>query len=1352
MANERNKLGQYIRDNVIPSNMSVTDAAKRLGVSRSALSGLLNGKTSLSREILVRLEKAFGANREVLIEFQSKRDTDLHREEKQEIGVRGYVPSFLSIKAQRIEYWASTESARSHLPVLLRKLIHGTGRNLEYVDFPGHDNSQRPGRDGKVTAGTATAWIPQGESLWEFSTSARPEHKADKDYSKRTRGPRSEREGRTFVFVTPRSWLGKQDWAQEKEAWEDGWKQVRAYDASDLEQWLEESVSVPVWLGEQLPLPIQGVKTLHKCWDDWAEASSPRMTKRIFELAVMANVSYLKNWLSHPPDRPFVVAADSNDEALAFIACLFDDDEISAQWGDIVAVFEQRDTLELLASSSSPFIPIAANNDVQQAMCALYKRMHCIVLCARNAVNTQIDVAPSVLGYQGFYDALLDMGIVEEEIGHWIRESGRSPTILRRRLSRIPAVRRPPWATDSTLARALVPMCLVGAWHATTRADQELLAALAGSKYGQVEENFALFQKLDDTPVWSVGQHHGVTSKIDALFGIAELLTLTDISHFLELVKHVLSEPNPALELPESERWASLREEVRDCSKALRIGMGETLVLLSIYGNDLFKKRLGFDAVATVSGVIRDVLVPLTIERVQSQERELQVYAEAAPDTVLTLIEEDLRKKEPAVLSLFDMGANGPLSNCSHTGLLRALECIAWNSTYVSRVALVLAEVSRMEIVGNWSNTSFNSLAGILRSWRPQTAASLDDRIRVLELVNARFPDVSWRLGIGELAFRHRVSMDNYRPCWRSDASGAGNVVSDNERGAFIARVAELLLSKPDYDASELGDLVEHLEALPKSSRATVWELIEEWASQADERDIAFVRERIRRFVPLCSAHDQCQRRTVDKASEIYEKLSPQDSIIRHAWLFENAWVDHSREELMDASLDLKARNADIDRRRNEAMLEVWTFSGLDGVVKLVEMSKSPSIVGQYAARCVSDVSTMTYVLRACLSIHSIGENKLDDFMRGYIVAATGTSDLGLLLGVAKSVNLKQAERLFRCAPFHEPTWRLMDELDPCVTTGYWKRVLPSDWGFTEKECVEIIDRLLDAGRPRVAFLSTTQQWQKLDTSRLQRLLTNVAFWDTEVGEITDYPPFRDYDVVDALRELGNRPGIRREDMAKLEFAFINLIAHTEYGIPNLERLVTDSPNLFVQTLVICYSRRDGKQDSAEWRVDAQHRTKIGSAAMRMLWSLKRVPGSNPDGRPNLESLLVWIEQTRKLCADAGRTEVGDQHIGMLLSSAPPDKDGTWPSKAVSEALERTASENVAQGFVNGKINSRGVVMRGEGGGQERELASKFDRLAKKQRLLYPFVGGALDKIAGFYEAEGDMWDADSELEKRLNQ
>lgn len=53
--------GAVVRQNCIEKNgLNVTDAARILGVDRQTLSNLLNGRSGISPEMAVRLEKAFG--------------------------------------------------------------------------------------------------------------------------------------------------------------------------------------------------------------------------------------------------------------------------------------------------------------------------------------------------------------------------------------------------------------------------------------------------------------------------------------------------------------------------------------------------------------------------------------------------------------------------------------------------------------------------------------------------------------------------------------------------------------------------------------------------------------------------------------------------------------------------------------------------------------------------------------------------------------------------------------------------------------------------------------------------------------------------------------------------------------------------------------------------------------------------------------------------------------------------------------------------------------------------------------------------------------------------------------------
>ena len=64
-------VGRFIRQRVIPAGMSVTEAARRLGVGRPALSNLVNGRAALSQNMALRLEATFGADRARLLELQA---------------------------------------------------------------------------------------------------------------------------------------------------------------------------------------------------------------------------------------------------------------------------------------------------------------------------------------------------------------------------------------------------------------------------------------------------------------------------------------------------------------------------------------------------------------------------------------------------------------------------------------------------------------------------------------------------------------------------------------------------------------------------------------------------------------------------------------------------------------------------------------------------------------------------------------------------------------------------------------------------------------------------------------------------------------------------------------------------------------------------------------------------------------------------------------------------------------------------------------------------------------------------------------------------------------------------------
>ena len=83
--------GRFVKTEIIePLNLSVTEAAKALCIGRPALSTLLNGRSSLSPEMALRIEKAFGVSMDTLMRMQNSYDIAQARQRENTIKVQRY--------------------------------------------------------------------------------------------------------------------------------------------------------------------------------------------------------------------------------------------------------------------------------------------------------------------------------------------------------------------------------------------------------------------------------------------------------------------------------------------------------------------------------------------------------------------------------------------------------------------------------------------------------------------------------------------------------------------------------------------------------------------------------------------------------------------------------------------------------------------------------------------------------------------------------------------------------------------------------------------------------------------------------------------------------------------------------------------------------------------------------------------------------------------------------------------------------------------------------------------------------------------------------------------------------------
>ena len=90
--------GVFIREEILDElHLSISEAADVLGVRRATLSDLVNGNATLSPEMALRIEKAFGVNMEMLLRMQAWHDANAMRQRTGEINVKRYQPPTVAV-------------------------------------------------------------------------------------------------------------------------------------------------------------------------------------------------------------------------------------------------------------------------------------------------------------------------------------------------------------------------------------------------------------------------------------------------------------------------------------------------------------------------------------------------------------------------------------------------------------------------------------------------------------------------------------------------------------------------------------------------------------------------------------------------------------------------------------------------------------------------------------------------------------------------------------------------------------------------------------------------------------------------------------------------------------------------------------------------------------------------------------------------------------------------------------------------------------------------------------------------------------------------------------------------------
>jgi hypothetical protein len=1246
------------------------------------------------------------------------------------------------VNENHLDEWvrANARDAQGLIVELVWRLVAASCPKPRERRLPLADSIEQHGPDGILdTVLGFDPFVPEGRSFWEIGTGLRSSDKATQDYSDLTAAiPEHIRKESTFVFVTPLS--ARRDWeytwkenAQacwiEERRIRSEWKDIRVIDGTKLIDWVHHFPAIELWLAEKIipGLPAQQIETLEQRWDILKSTGQPPpLTPDVFLANRSEACEKLRELLdgtitqlkltTYFPDQvadfvsSYVASLDVEAQKEAVSRCLIVKG-VDA-WG---ALSKCRNKLILIADASLNLVGETGARLIQQALSA----GHAVVFGGqqggipeqtsvplRNPSRYQVQQALQKAGYtQGRARTLA------------YKSDGNLGSLLRciQNLSLLPE-----WA-ESSDATDLAIALLLGSWRDSSEADRKIARDLAGRPY---EGWIGKMREIALRPGAPLIQQEGnwkFISRYEGWYALGPRLFDEHLDRFKTIAVSVLQEPDPQFELEPDKRYmASIYGKVPKHSHQLRNGIAESLALLGSHPKALTSCS-SQKAETTAILAVREILSNADWVRWASLNDLLPLLAEAAPSEFLDAVEKALQKDPCPFDELFAQETGGITGRTYISGLLWALETLAWDANYLSRAVLRLGELATRDPGGSWANRPANSLTTILLPWLPQTCAPISHRVAAVKALLAEHPAIGWKLLLSLLPKHFSSSLYTRRPVWRPTIPDDWRErVTDGEYWEQVTNYAKLALNEAKKDVWKLIELINYLPTLPQSVHE---KLLEHLAS--DEVLTLSEGDRLRLWnalVGLVTKHRKfadanwaMKPEQVNKIADVAERLTPQRPSLRHQRLFSE------REfELYDEKGNYEEQQKNLEDRRQKAVEEIFAYGGIEAVVGFAKELERPWLVG-LAFGAIGSPDVDAEILPNLLGSD---EQPLAQFVGGFIRGRLRHKGWSWVDSIDTSGwSPEQISRFLSFLPFTSDTWERAERLLGEQERLYWTNTTINPYE-AEGNLQQAVDRLLKYGRPYAAIRCLYRMLhdrQPFDNKKAAKALLE-ALKSSEIHGSMDT-----YQIVGIIKALQNDPATDPEDLLKVEWAYLPLL-DGHYGVfPQfLWKQLANDPQFFCELIKLAF-RSKHEESPAEDVTEEKN----------LLSSWKIPPGFREDGSYDGSTLKKWLDVVKQQCTETGHLEKAMTTVGHVLIYAPPDPDGLWIHRSAAEVLNDKTANDMRDGFWAALYNSRGAYIVDPTGKPEKELANKYRKQANAvEEAGFARLADTLRELADTYERE----------------
>jgi hypothetical protein len=1256
------------------------------------------------------------------------------------------------VQASDLDRFAERIESQSVIPELLFHLVSLSSGSDSLCRIPYGDAVNQEGKDGLVqTEEGFLGYVPSGSSFWEIGVGRLPQGKATSDFKKRTKKIElAERQRTSFVFVTPRS-SGTGGWNETKQSkWlsdrsSQGWKKIVIIDGVKLADWLRVYPALGRWLAKKAGIipTLGGLFTPQEHWEiiaGKADAADPPLPPSIFTVGRENVCDALQSLFEGKAER-LILFAESSQDVQDFVAaylvscesavgnsyanrCLFVTEEDA--WRSVV---ETRKSHVFVAD---PRLGLEAERADLQTLATRNGHAVVIPLCGDWAESNPEIIRLRSPSRQQIDTSLCEAGYTEIRARELAAIGGDQISALRRHLLGLGAL--PPYATWEN-ARRLAEAGLFGGWNGKSSGDLNVLETLLGKAYGDWIEKLRPSVLRSDSPLIQQNEIWRIVGRGEAWDALGNRLNDEDLTRFQELAVTVLSDRDPQFDLPKDERYlASVHGKKLNYSSQLRKGIAETLALLGAKPEALSQCSTGTATTCAIL-VVRRVLENVSWERWAGLNSLLPLLAEAAPDEFLDAIESALEDLNNNLFhQLYQEEGGGFIGGGTHmSGVLWALESLAWSPSYLSRVSIILADLASIDPGGHYANRPANTLVDIFLPWHVQTTATFDKRKAAVESILREQPDVGWKLLQSLLPHSHGVTSGCHKPTWRQFIPRDWKTgVSNGEYWEQISAYAELAMLRAVRDVAKMSELVSRLPDLPESVRTQLLDHLATPGFQNLPEDQRFVvwesLDNLTRHHRKYSDSDWAlEENSILQIENAMNSLAPRSPVLVCRPLFNG-----NDFNLYDEIGSYEDQQAKLDKTRQRAIESLLKHEGIESVVKLAQEVTEPYQVG----RALGVVATNKHEAQLIPGYLKEENTILERFVSGFIWGRFWEKKwewVDQLLS-KKWTKTAKAEFLVRL-PFEEKVWeRVSTHLGDRNESKYWRQARVNPYG-AKKELKIAIEKLLLHGRSNFSIhcIARTLHEDGAFDCKLAEAALLSALKDSEaISNLSQN------DTVEIIKRLQIEESSDKDALFVIEWNFLPWLDRFSSGSPViLEKRLASDASFFAE--VISHVYRSKNHEPSEERPD-ERTENLAQNGYKLLRDWRKCPGRRENGELDIDEFKLWMENALKLTKDSGHNEVAQSQIGQILTRAPSDPNGLWIHEIVADALNAKSASAMRSGFTIQIRNNRGVhgFSAGE---EERKLAQENYEKAEKLELC------GFTRFATAMRELGENYDRDAKRE-----